>query len=508
MKKLTIILFCKTLFLLFFIIYGPIGVGPDEAQYWTWSQILDWGYYSKPPGVAWEIWFGTQFFGNTALGVRFGSLIMGCLLPLVVYGAAFAATARKEVAFWAGTLMAITPLGFLSSLLAITDGGMLLFWTLGCWVLLKALAEQKAPNMLLFGLCVMAGALFKWPIFVIWLIFLLLLPLFPIISFFDLLYGFLISLLGFVPSVIWNYMHDWATFRHVFSTVRGSKVIEGQASLPHQGNMLHFLGAQVALMSPIIVILLIMAIWYFIRNRKETPLAMRFCLHSLLLLFGFCTVISVFKKVQGNWSDFAFPTAFIFIAWYGVERLKSGIVWLKAGIATSVLFSLFVLAVPTLQSENLIGIPYRVSPFRHNMGWEELTALLESEGYNPKEDFLFSAKYQTSSLLSFYGPEQKRAYFFNLHGSRKNQFSYWPGMDEEQVGQTGYFVLVENLSSKAKVLESIEARNMELLRPYFQRVESLGSFPLFVANDEVVKVALVIKAIDYNGKLPEESAQY
>jgi len=27
----------------------------DEAQYWFWSQNLDFGYYSKPPMIAWFI---------------------------------------------------------------------------------------------------------------------------------------------------------------------------------------------------------------------------------------------------------------------------------------------------------------------------------------------------------------------------------------------------------------------------------------------------------------------
>ena len=31
----------------------------DEAQYWIWSQSLDFGYYSKPPFVAWIISFFT-----------------------------------------------------------------------------------------------------------------------------------------------------------------------------------------------------------------------------------------------------------------------------------------------------------------------------------------------------------------------------------------------------------------------------------------------------------------
>ena len=27
----------------------------DEAQYWTWSRALDFGYFSKPPMIAWVI---------------------------------------------------------------------------------------------------------------------------------------------------------------------------------------------------------------------------------------------------------------------------------------------------------------------------------------------------------------------------------------------------------------------------------------------------------------------
>ena len=39
----------------------------DEAQYWIWSQKLDFGYYSKPPFVAWIISFFTFFLGNSFL---------------------------------------------------------------------------------------------------------------------------------------------------------------------------------------------------------------------------------------------------------------------------------------------------------------------------------------------------------------------------------------------------------------------------------------------------------
>src|SRR6187549_3191838 len=34
----------------------PLELYPDEAQYWLWSRHLDFGYFSKPPVVAWLIW--------------------------------------------------------------------------------------------------------------------------------------------------------------------------------------------------------------------------------------------------------------------------------------------------------------------------------------------------------------------------------------------------------------------------------------------------------------------
>ena len=40
----------------------------DEAQYWLWSQKLDFGYYSKPPLLPWYISLYTYFLGNSFVG--------------------------------------------------------------------------------------------------------------------------------------------------------------------------------------------------------------------------------------------------------------------------------------------------------------------------------------------------------------------------------------------------------------------------------------------------------
>jgi hypothetical protein len=152
-------------------------------------------------------------------------------------------------------------------------------------------------------------------------------------------------------------------------------------------------------------------------------------------------------------------------------------------------------------------IPYKINPFRHTLGWDDLGLELQSAGYNSEEDFLFSSKYQISSILSFYGPDQKRAYFFNLFGVRKNQFSFWPQMAEEQNGKDGFFVIVENAPHLNKHLNDVDDY-VEALKPYFDNVEYLGVKPLFYSYGEVVKGALIFKCRRYLGGSPGEVEKY
>ena len=50
---------------------------PDETYYWEFSRRLAAGYFDHPPVIAWLVRFGTEIFGDTALGVRFGAVIAG-----------------------------------------------------------------------------------------------------------------------------------------------------------------------------------------------------------------------------------------------------------------------------------------------------------------------------------------------------------------------------------------------------------------------------------------------
>ncbi|NGX43029.1 MAG: hypothetical protein K940chlam7_01320 [Chlamydiae bacterium] len=502
LKILFWFLLVKAVFVLVAIQAQVIGLGPDEAQYWTWSQDLYWGYYSKPPAIAWQIWLGTKVFGNTELGVRLLSVVISSLVSLSVYFLARVCRLKSETAFWAGMVMAFSPLGIMSSFLATTDGGMVLFWTFACIIIAFSLSSGTTPNYDFLGMLILSGALFKWPIYIFWVFVLLARRIYPELRGGNMYRGMAISLLGLVPTVIWNRLHEWATFKHVLTTIMGGHGKEvGTSPLLH-GNVFDFLGAQAALLSPILFVLLLLAFVTLIRNSTKVWSSILFCGGvALLLLVGYSTM-AIFTKMQGNWCVYAYPSGIVLLSWYACERVKWGKLWLKVGLTLSLILCIAVLSLPTIQARGLLPIPYRVNPFRHNLGWAKLEEALEERGYDPEEHFLFSDKYQMTSILSFYSPGQKRGYFLNLQGSRKNQFSYWPTMVDEQLGKTGFFVVTENSPHWEKMMPEKMEEYREQLGEYFEEVQFLGEYPLFYNGDKVVKGALIFKCINYNGKFP------
>lgn len=490
---LLVILLVKAGIIIWVISTGSIGLVPDEAQYWTWSQALDWGYYSKPPGIAWQIGAGTFFWGNTEIGIRFFSVIGGIILPLAVYFLARACALLPQTAFWAGTMMALAPLGVMGSLLAITDGGMMFFWTLACIVLMQAIEQEKVPSYVLIGTFIMLGALFKWPIYFFWAWVLLAWYFFPFLRNRSIFLGIVISILGMFPSVIWNASHQWATFQHVFSTVQGSGAVAAK------GNVWEFIGAQAVLLSPLLFFFLLMGCVNLFKEKIPNPVF--FGAFASFMTLGLLCGYALFKKTQGNWGIFIYPTLIVFLSWFLCEKLTWGKKALVVSLFFSVALSITGLSLPYLQMKNLGNVPYKWNPFKHNVGWSQLEIALKSAGYNPEAHFLFGDRYQSTSLLSFYGPTQKRAYFFNLEGTRKNQFSFWPGMSELEMGRDGFFVSIENTPFQEFKVEEYRKR----LTPYFEKVEFIGAYPLFKANGTIVKEALIFKGLSYNGQQPSET---
>lgn len=480
--KLFAFLLIKAIILGVLIATYQVGLSPDEAQYWTWSQALDWGYYSKPPGIAWQIWGSTALLGNTILGVRLGALVIAFFLAWAVYYLARCCGLNEKIAFWSAIAMAFSPLGIYLSFAATTDGGAILFLVLGIAEVAKGL-QKDSINYPLAGVWILFGALYKWTAFVLWPVVLFFFIFFPKMRNKNIVWGILISFVALLPPLYWNMTHEWATFKHVSSTL-GNKPA---------GNFGDFLGVQILLLSPIFFGLLIAS---YVPLIKKSTNALLFCAAFPFLVL-FYLVAAFFKKMQPNWAAFLYPPGMALLAWGSYPRLK---VWLHIGTWLSIAMVTLAFITPQLQ------LPYKVNPFRQSVGWEKLSSALIQAGYNPYTDFLMGDKYQVASILSFYGPEQKRAYFFNISATRKNQFSYWPQMYEKETGKTGYFVVLENTS--ANTIVWYEHHYEKRLAPYFKSVSFVGAYPLYRVKGEPVKYAIIFKCVDYLGVEPPPLEAY
>lgn len=499
---LSLLLLIKFIWAFYAIKSGYIPLNPDEAQYWTWSRYLDFGFYSKPPGIAWQIWLGCKLFGQNELGIRFFSVIFSTLTAYAIYLLAYVSKAKPKLCFWSAIILTLSPIGMMGTFAATTDVGFIFFWTLALIPVLYALMSEKPVSYILVGCCILLGSLFKWPIYVLWplfaLAFLVYRPLYNA-SFYK---GVLISLGGLLPSIIWNATHEWATFKHVFTQSAGRTA---------NSNFWDFFGAQFGVLSPIFFLLFLLALLEILKVRKKVSKALLFCAYiSSFILITFLYLSSQ-KKIQANWALYAYPSSTLLIAWYALEQLKKGTRWLNIGAAFSLVLVSFFISIPKIQEKALFSkkvFPYRINPFRHSLGWSQMAKELKEIPYDQNENFFFADSYQTTSLLSFYGPEQKRQYFLNLSHKRKNQFSFWPSMAQEQVGKTGYYVWADNSKNFLKDFDYKKNKAEELLKPYFSKVEFIRLIPLFTSHGELVKGALVFRCENYNGKMPVDPNSY
>jgi 4-amino-4-deoxy-L-arabinose transferase-like glycosyltransferase len=107
----------------------PIELYPDEAQYWLWSRELAFGYFSKPPMIAWLIGLTTGVGGDDEPWVRLSSLFLHAGAALALFDAG-ARLYDRWIGFWSAAIYSLMPGVTLSSGVASTDAPLLFFLAL------------------------------------------------------------------------------------------------------------------------------------------------------------------------------------------------------------------------------------------------------------------------------------------------------------------------------------------------------------------------------------------
>lgn len=194
---------------------GIIELLPEETYYWTYSKHPALGYFDHPPMVAWVISLGTTLFGDTALGVRFATIVLWLVTAWLLF-----LTGRmwfgRRVALLAVLLFTLLPIYVGTGLIVTPDGSVLFFWLATLYLISKALHTGRAGYWLVAGVAFGGALLSKY--------YTLLLA--PSLLWFLLLspnhrhwlrrpqpwLALPIALAVFSPVIIWNAQHEWASF--------------------------------------------------------------------------------------------------------------------------------------------------------------------------------------------------------------------------------------------------------------------------------------------------------
>lgn len=346
---------------------------PDESQYWIWSQTFDWGYFSKPPLIAWAIATSTALFGDTDFAIRLPSLVFHAM------GAGFLLLSAHQLkSGWAGVGAALVYLSMpgigISAGVISTDALLLPLWAGALYMLLR-LRDQPDRWFSAAGLGILLGLAFLAKYAAIY--FLLAAALAIVID--PPVRRALLSLRGVLaagilaailaPNIFWNASHDFATVQHTAANANW------QGNLFNFGEMLEFLGGQFGvfgvLLFPVLAVACVQA-WRHWRDpdRQTDRLLTLFIVPALLVVL----VQSFISRAHANWAASAYVAGSLLVVLY----LLRGSQWRRHILTASIALGLAASAVMAALSVNpsLVGGVSAFRGLRHLQSWPETAAAL------------------------------------------------------------------------------------------------------------------------------------
>lgn len=389
-----------TLVRLVVLFASPLELYPDEAQYWLWSRTLDFGYYSKPPMVAWAIWATTAIGGNAEPWVRLsaGLFQAGAMLTVFAIGRRLY---DSRTALAAAALYGLMPGVQLSSLVAATDAPLLFFLalTILAYAALQT-AEGRAGVRVAAGVGAALGLAFLSKYAAVYFVVGLALHLalsrqaraawsLPRAAAAAGAFALMLA-----PNLAWNAAHGFATFQHT-----AANAAWGGRKLFNFGELGEFLASQFGVFGPIPMgVLLVGLALAALRRRlsRQDLLLLCFTLPPLLIVTG----QSFISRANANWSGAGYLAGSVLVAaWLMRWRARSwliGALSLQAAVAAA--FFAFVISPPLAERAGM------ANAFKRAKGWGETTdVILRRAALEPglsaiavNDRFLFYA-------LSYYG---------------------------------------------------------------------------------------------------------
>lgn len=376
----------------------PLELYPDEAQYWLWSRDLAWGYFSKPPMVAWLVAAFTRVGGDEEPWIRVAATLAHAVAPLALY-AAGARLYDRWTGFWAAALYSLMPGVQLSAGVMTTDAPLLMFLSLALLAYARLMQGGGRWTAAGFGLALGLAFLSKYAALYMvagaalhasvsremraaWSAR----ALAAAVAAFALSVG---------PNLVWNAAHGFATVAHTAANANWA-----DQGLFNLGELADFLGAQFGVFGPVpFLVLLSGVVALGARGGVRREDAALLCLAAAPLVL--VAAQAFISRANANWAAAAYPAASVLVAaWlvrWRARRLLAMAVATQAAIAA---VFLAVVVSPVVMSR--LGLD---GGFKRARGWSAMSAAISARvergdwsAVAVDDRFLFNA-------LAYYGRE-------------------------------------------------------------------------------------------------------
>jgi len=418
-----------TFFKIFVLVVSPGELGPDESQYWFWSKDFAFGYFSKPPLIAWVIGMTTGVFGNAEWAVRLSS-------PLFHFGtAAFLyITAQKlygaRIAFWVGLGWLTIPGVILSSYLITTDASLLFFWSGALFLFLRIVASEKAPalDFALLGAMIGLGLLSKYAMIY-----------FPAAIAFAVLFDppvrqkilrpplamtAIIATLLIAPNIWWNAQNDFQTLVHTAANANWA------APFSNPQKFLSFFAAQFAIVGiiPFAALLYMAARWQSIKADGERATAQM----RLLMIFALTPLVivsleAIISRAHANWAATAYPAAILLTTGF---LFGEGKAWLaKTSVAIHLVFILiFAIGISNFGLIDTVKLSHATKNIR---GWATQTSVISNKAAG-FDAIVIDDRALMGTMLYYQGESAFEIVTIDSNARGDNHYEWFKAFDPER----------------------------------------------------------------------------
>lgn len=415
------VVLATTFFRVLVVVSSPLPLFFDEAQYWVWAQDLAFGYYSKPPMIAWAIAGTTALCGDGEGCVRLSAPLFHGGTSMAVF---FLAKTLYDgrTGFWAAVSFALLPGISLSGMIVSTDVYLLFFWTVALLAIIRAEATDRWMWWGLFGGALGLGLLSKYA-----MVFFLLgfvadclwrrqeKPLWRRPRFWA---AIILATVIYSPNLMWNWSMGFPSYLHTGENIN----INGTLINPVKA--LEFIASQFGVFGPILLTCYLGLIGILLVRRSNGEVLsdrQRQLFSYSLPILVIITVEAFLTRAHANWAATAYVAATVLVAAELLKRRRTN--WLKGSLAIHVLAAIVLYNFDLIARTFDVPITPGLDPARRMRGWDhagDWASDLQRE--MPEATLLFDDRKVMSALTYYVQPHPFDAVMWNPTGKRNNHF--------------------------------------------------------------------------------------